>query len=116
MKQVSIYNVTTKEVISSNAYVASSFFRRFLGLMGRKSIEEDFCLLIRPCNQVHMMNMRFSIDVVYLDEKDKVIGIDPGLQPWRIGKKRPKARAVLECHTSFTKNKIEIGDKLKVEC
>ena len=48
--------------------IADTFLKRFLGLMGRKKIPEGQGLLILPCNSIHMMFMRFSIDAVYIDE------------------------------------------------
>ena len=62
--------------------VADNFWSRFCGLMLRKP--EGFAdgLLLRPCNSVHMMFMRFSLDLVYLDESLRVIRIVPGLMPW----------------------------------
>ena len=70
--------------------VADTFFRRFLGLMGRKNIEPSNALLLSPCSSVHMCFMRFAIDVVYLKREKK--GRDCGgwqamkvvrsLRPW----------------------------------
>jgi len=48
--------------------IADTFLKRFLGLMGRKKIPAGQGLLILPCNSIHMMFMRFSIDAVYVDK------------------------------------------------
>ena len=61
---------------------ADTFFKRFLGLMGRKKLPPSTGLLITPCNSVHMMFMRFSIDVIYLDKDMKVLKIVKHLPTW----------------------------------
>ena len=60
--------------------VADNFLRRFLGLMGRESIEPSRALLLSPCSSVHMCFMRFAIDVVYL-QRDRA---DDGCSIWRV--------------------------------
>jgi len=61
---------------------ADNFLNRFLGLMGRKNLEKGRGLLLAPCNSVHMMFMRFSIDVVYLDKDYSIKKIVRCIRPW----------------------------------
>ena len=76
--------------------VADSFFRRFLGLMGRKTIAQGTGLLIRPCNSIHMCFMRFSIDAIYIDKEYRVLKVVKGLRPWTGISWCPRAWAVIE--------------------
>ncbi len=62
--------------------VADSFFTRFCGLMGRRSLDPLDGLLLIPCNSVHMCFMRFAIDVVYLDKEYQVLKVVSHLHPW----------------------------------
>ena len=62
--------------------VADNFWRRFLGLMGRKKLPAARGLLITECNSVHMCFMRFAIDVVYVDKDFRVKKIVSRLRPW----------------------------------
>ena len=67
-----------------NVYMADSFNTRFRGLMLRP---RDFLpmgtgLLIAPCNSIHMMFMRFPIDVVYIDKNYQVLKQVPNVRPW----------------------------------
>ena len=76
-----------REVPSLRVEVADSFLRRFLGLMGRKSMEPFCALLLSPCSSVHMCFMRFAIDVVYLKRETdggdwRVVKVVRGLRPW----------------------------------
>ena len=62
--------------------LADNFVKRFCGLMMRRRLEEGRGLLLAPCNSVHMLFMRFAIDVVYLDEKFFIKKIVRNLWPW----------------------------------
>jgi hypothetical protein len=62
--------------------IADTFLKRFLGLMGRKKIPAGQGLLILPCNSIHMLFMRFSIDAVYVDENFIVKKIVRNLPAW----------------------------------
>ena len=62
--------------------IAESFFSRLRGLMLRRSLSEGCGLLLAPCNSVHMLFMRFAIDVIYVDEKFCIKKIVHNLMPW----------------------------------
>lgn len=94
MKKISIIN--NKRVITENGRLADSFFSRLRGLMFVQSIADDYALYITPCNQIHMLNMRFAIDVVYLSQDDRVVKIDENVQPGKICKTERRAKSVIE--------------------
>ena len=73
-----------------------TFFKRFKGLMGRKSLAEGAGLLIEPCNQIHTFGMKFAIDTLTLDKDDVILYIDHEIQPGKIRKMVSKGRRVLE--------------------
>lgn len=102
-------------VITSNAEAADSFFRRFMGLMFRKSIADDYALHITPCNQIHMLNMHFAIDVVYLDGEGRVVKIDRNVPPKKICKTVRSAKSVVEMNASAAeKYGICEGDVIEI--
>ena len=80
MKKIAL-EINGKEL---KVYMADSFATRFRGLMLRP---RDFLsmgagLLIAPCNSIHMMFMRFPIDVVYLAEDYTVVKVVRNVRPW----------------------------------
>ena len=75
---------------------ADTFLTRFLGLMGRGRLPQGQGLLLSPCSSVHMCFMRFSIDVLYLDDEGRILKIVPHLRPWIGLSLCPGARAALE--------------------
>lgn len=64
--------------------VADNFLQRLRGLMLRSpaSLPLGTGLLIAPCNSIHMMFMRFAIDVVYLAEDYTVVKVARNIRPW----------------------------------
>lgn len=103
------------EIITANAEIADSFFRRFMGLMFRREIADDYALHILPCNQIHMLNMRFPIDVIYLSESGEVVRIDENVPVGKICKTVREAKSVIEMK-SFAARRFGInrGDVLRV--
>ncbi len=75
--------------------VADSFLTRFRGLMGRAVLPPGEGLLFPRTRSVHTHFMRFPIDIVFLDDDDRVVRLVPGLRPWR-GAVERDARTVLE--------------------
>lgn len=61
---------------------ADTFAKRLRGLMLRRRLPEGRGLLLAPCDGVHMLFMRFAIDVVYLDKNFCVKKIVRRLRPW----------------------------------
>jgi uncharacterized membrane protein (UPF0127 family) len=82
-------------VVCRRCTLAESPFRRLRGLLGKRGLDADEGLLLRPAGSVHTWFMRFPIDVVFLDRELAVVGAVTRLRPWRAAGRR-RARAVLE--------------------
>ena len=103
------------QIITDNARRADSFFSRFKGLMFVKEIEDNYALHITPCNQIHMLNMRFALDVIYLGQNGRVVKIDENVQPGKICKTVRNAKSVIEMKASAAaKLGISQGDVLEM--
>ena len=113
MKKIIIIN--NNRIVTKNAELADSFFTRFRGLMFRESIAQDYALFITPCNQIHMLNMKFALDVIYLAESGEVLKIERNVQPGKICKTVKQAKSVIEVN-AFAAAKLGIheGDILKI--
>ncbi|MFA7677012.1 MAG: DUF192 domain-containing protein [Candidatus Omnitrophota bacterium] len=78
-----IKDKTSGEVISCQASLADSFYRRFMGFMFKDSIDSNEALIFYHAPSIHTFFMKFPIDVIFLDRNMKVIKIAPSLRPWR---------------------------------
>ena len=106
--------VKNGEVLSDYIEDASSFFRRFMGLMYRKSIPENHGLLLTPCNEIHTFGMRFDIDTVTLSKDNVVLHIDRCVKPNKIRKRVEGGYRVLELSSDMAeKLSINVGDTLE---
>lgn len=115
MKQLTVSIPRKSVVIGSRIGLANTSPTRFLGLMGRKSLEPGTGILIRPSSGVHTMFMRFAIDVVCLDRKMRVVRVWPRLRPWRMTSISLRVQSVLELAPGEIERRgIEPGDQLAV--
>ena len=62
--------------------MADSFFSRLRGLMGRRHLDKGTGLLLVPCNSIHMLFMRFAIDVIYIDKEFCIKKIARSVPTW----------------------------------
>ena len=60
-------------VLASRLEVPRTFLGRGLGLMFRRTLEEGAGMWISPCNGIHTFFMRFPIDAVFLDRRQRVV-------------------------------------------
>lgn len=88
---------------------ADTFFKRFIGLMGKKDFKDCLIFTNLKDSSIHTMFMRFEIDVYFMDE-NKIIFEKTSLNPWKFYRPKKQAKYILE--TEKNKLKLEIGDKL----
>jgi uncharacterized protein len=81
---------------------ASTFLSRAKGLLGRKQMKPWDGLYITRCNSIHTHFMRFSIDVIFLNEHNECVRLIENLTPWRWAKE-PQAKDVLELSVGLGK-------------
>ena len=105
-----------------NAEVADTLPKKLKGLMFRESLTEGNGMLFLFYNDdyhgIWMMNMRFPLDIIWIDSNQKIVDIvknaQPCIIPFSIYKPRKKARYVLEVNAGFTdKHSIKVGDIVK---
>jgi uncharacterized membrane protein (UPF0127 family) len=67
--------------------VADSWLARLQGLIGRRSLESGSGLYLTGTNSIHMLFMRFAIDVLFVgaprgDGARAIVALKPNLKPW----------------------------------
>jgi hypothetical protein len=71
-------------VLATRLEVADSGPKRNKGLLGRAGLAAGEGLWIVPCESVHTFFMRFAIDLVYLDRKNRIKKVRSAVGPWRL--------------------------------
>ena len=100
------------DVICEHCLLADTPWTRLRGLLGRHGLGADEGLLLRPAGSVHMLFMRFPIDVVFLDGEDTVVKIVPGLRPWRFAAARRAKRTLELAAGAAARARLAPGDRL----
>lgn len=104
----------TGQILLPRVALADSFWTRLRGLLGRQQLARDEGLLIRPCNSVHTLGMRFSIGVVFLDGEGQIVHLMPELRPNRLSPLIRRARQVLELHPdTLQQHPLAVGQFLR---
>lgn len=85
----------TALVLGRRVPVALDRRSRLLGLAGLARRRAGAGLLIPGCRSVHTFGMRFALDLVFLDERLRPVGLRSRVLPNRVAWFR-RARAVLE--------------------
>ena len=82
--QLQAINITRQTVLADRLEVADHGVTRRKGLLGRDGLDAGQGLWIKPCEAVHTFCMRFAIDLVYLDRKNRIRKVRSNVRPWRI--------------------------------
>lgn len=108
-------NSTRQTVLVPHARVADTFLSRFAGLLFSPPLQDGEGLLITPCNSIHMLGMKFPIDVVFFDKQWRVVGIVEGIAPGQISRLYPTAKSCVELKCGAIANSgTQVGDEFEV--
>jgi uncharacterized membrane protein (UPF0127 family) len=72
----------TGKVLAEDLEVANSLVALTAGLMFRRTLAPGRGLWLNPCNGIHKLFMRFAIDAVFLDSRERVRKIYRKLPAW----------------------------------
>jgi uncharacterized membrane protein (UPF0127 family) len=114
-KTYCVFNKTRESFISLNVDAADTHFTRFRGLLGRMRLRSDEGIWVVPSYGVHTIGVPFSIDLIYLDDKYKVIDLIESLGSFRIGPVRLQCVSVLELPSrAIYSSQTQVGDELLI--
>lgn len=113
-------NAATGKVVLARARWCSSFLCHLRGLMFVSDLPSDEGLLFvtgsesRANSTIHMLFMRISIGVVWLDQSGRVVD-KVQAKPWRLayGPRQP-AQYYIEANTDIL-DRVKIGDVLRFD-
>lgn len=108
-----ILNLTRQSVPARNARHAASFGDRLAGLIGKKFSPDLDGMVFDRCNAIHSFFMHFPIDVIFADEKYRVLKTVRSFPPWRPFLACRKAFYVIELPSGvIDSTATAIGDQL----
>ena len=83
---IRIRSLKNQAVIADKCFVATRFFDRLKGLIGKKAMPSGEAMLFPSCNDIHMWFMSMPIDVVFLR------ALNPARTRWTVTSVRRAAR------------------------
>ena len=108
-----ILNLTRQSVPARNARYASSFGARLSGLIGKRFSPALDGMVFDRCNAIHTFFMRYPIDVIFADEKYRVLKTVPAFPPWHPFLACKKAFYVIELPAgTLESTATAVGDQL----
>jgi uncharacterized membrane protein (UPF0127 family) len=116
MSRLVARNASLGTVIADKVGVADTRASRAVGLLTRSGLEPGEALWIVPSRGVHTWGMRFSIDVLALDEAGTVIDCVSNLRPWRMRLPKKGTAGVLELPAgTLAASRTSLGHRVVLE-
>jgi len=89
-------NQATGDTVAHSVVQPKGWYGRTLGLLNRTAIDQNEGLWLDNCWGIHTVGMRFSIDVVFLDQGFCIVDIRPDVHPGCLAVARANAAHVVE--------------------
>ncbi|MBE6153505.1 MAG: hypothetical protein E7166_04705 [Firmicutes bacterium] len=86
-----------------NIKKCTSFKDRLLGFMFKKNITSG--LLFEKCNSIHTIFMKEAIDIIGINEDNKVVGYKKSIEPYKFLKIK-NAKKIIELPSNSIKSEI----------
>lgn len=91
-----IINKTNNNIIADEAVIANTPLKRMKGLLGEKELAQGKALVLDPCNSIHMLFMRFAIDVLFVDKNNRVVKAISSIKPFHFSPIYLKSKLAIE--------------------
>lgn len=113
-RAVTVTNLTRGRRVAGQVWMADRWWLRLRGLLARPPLREDEGLMLEPCKAVHMLGMRYPIDVVFLDRQGGVVATYHRLQPGSRSHWHQQAALALELRAgTLQATDTQMGDALR---
>jgi uncharacterized protein len=108
-------NRSTNEVVASQVVVAVNPLARSIGFLRRKTVPPSEGMWFPNCWAIHTVGMRATIDVLFLDDENRVVNLRPFVPPNRIVAAYGAATVVELGAGALEAVDVLVGDRLDLE-
>lgn len=106
-----------RHAIKLKKIYCKNVFSKAIGLRFHKKIIDKAYIFILNRPQIVSLDMvfvHFPIDVIFLDERKKVIDVKENFKPYSMYRSKKKTKTVIELPQGYVKNnKIKLNDDIK---
>lgn len=108
-------NASTGHIIANKITQPRGWYKRTLGLMGCKSLDEGEGIWLDDCWGIHTIGMKFSIDILFLNGELRITGMERNVKPGRLAVSQSQARHIIELAIgTLDKNELLKGDRVRI--
>ena len=109
-------NAASGVILAERLRAADTHWSRLKGLLGTRSLEAGDGLWLKPCRQVHMIGMRYAVDLAFLDDGNRVVRTIGGLAPGKLSPRVAGASSVLELPLgTLARTGLTVGNAVEIE-
>lgn len=96
-----LFDAAGKSIGTYKLEVMNTFWKRFMGLMGRDDVPIGNAALFRKCSSIHMFFMKVPLDVIWYgmampDGRVPVLSVARAVKPWQIAFGPKRTQGCLE--------------------
>lgn len=100
-------------IVCPRVRVATSWWARLRGLLARPPLASGEGLWLAPCSGIHTVGMTYAIDVVFIDDEDRIVAVAPEVEPRRFRRGPRGSRAALELPSGEARRlELVVGERL----
>ncbi|MBU0666719.1 MAG: DUF192 domain-containing protein [Nanoarchaeota archaeon] len=111
-----IKNKTKNKILTKEKRMCNSMISKATGLMFSKKNKDQGLIFTFNKTQkmsLHMLFVFYPIDVLFLDEKNKVVEIKENFSPFTFYTAKNKSKTFIELNNGLVKKtKTEVGDEI----
>lgn len=116
MNQAILIVERTGKLLASKVVSADTWLKRLKGLLGSDQLPSRTALWLLPCKGIHTIGMKYAIDVLFIDRKNRVKKVSINLPPYRICRAGKGTHSVIELPAgSVQQAEIKRGDKILIQ-
>ena len=110
-----VFNRTRESFLCLRAVASGALQNRLLGLLGHRKLAAEDGIWLLPARSAHTRGMPFPVDLVYLDQDNRVIHLVEHLDPFRRSPVDRRCASILELKTrSIYSSHTQVGDELLI--
>jgi uncharacterized membrane protein (UPF0127 family) len=109
--QIETWRLVRGDGVEIVAETSASLWFRMGGLLFKPCPEAGKALWLQPCNAIHMLGMKYPLDVIFLDKNLKIVKLIEDICPNHFSPLVFKAHSVLEMRVGqISKLELKVGD------
>lgn len=110
-----VINRTRGTYLGVNITMANTFRTRLIGLYANRHLRAGDGVLLTPTNSIQTIGMRTPLDLIFLDDRLRVVRLIEHVPPGRVIWRVPGAHSTLEVPAGLIgSSETQVGDQIEV--